>query len=88
MVTGEISFYGLLHKLWKHKLTYVNQLTKLFRSLAGLDGTQEVNNISGMGNTSSALANEQFMMMGGMMNKERPPPPPHTNLLHMAGNFL
>lgn len=56
--------------------------------MVGLDGTQEVNNISGMGNTSGAHANEQFMMMGGMMNRERPPPPPHTNLLHMAGNFL
>jgi hypothetical protein len=46
------------------------------------DGTQDGNNISGMGN-AGALTNEQ--MMGGMM-KERPPPPPHTNLLHMAGN--
>jgi hypothetical protein len=51
----------------------------------GSDGTQDGNNISGMGNASGALTNEQFMVMGGMM-KERPPPPPHTNLLHMAGN--
>jgi hypothetical protein len=91
-VMDNLTVDGELNKHWKLQLTFHNSINNFLSDfplcLVGLDGTLEGNNISGMGNASGALSNEQFMVMGGMM-KERPPPPPHTqNLLHMAGNCL